>query len=622
MYLRLSIKSLISFLFTIIVIDCWAQEELRDSVSIEKLFGIELNELLKIKINVSSSQEENVFNTPSSVTVIDKEMFLRYHFQTVAEALSVVPGFDTYSTIIDKNVPTARGILQGFYANKVLLMINSIPTWQPIYGNGIIDRIDISDVKRIEVLKGPASVLYGSNAYAGVINIVLEEEKSKNISLTAFTRTGGKDVNVAGANIQINKGEFNIMLSAQSGSRHFESYLFESARGRLYNGDSVFQYTPTEDTQIFNFIGSYRGHRVSFNHFHFDHSYFGAHPSFVSGGDKAVENYGTMINYSFHKTIAEHTNVTFYTNFDHFERDFPLSQDRSNSVRLAGNRYDFDLKMEHRFSKYLWLEAGTKYEIRENLGHETYNGIADTLVSNNMYQNNSVHEWSAFAQTEIDLKSFKLLMGTRYTNNILFGDNFSSRATALFQINQKNTIKFIAGQSFRVPNLLELYFNHPTVIGNRFLTPELGTSYEFSYTTQIKNWYLNALIYHAKYQNLITRITPSVNEPSEYINADEFTGFGVETELKYQNPKLINLFVNYNKIWTNSDNGEQQNFRFVPDHSVSFGLNKSVKNWNFGMNGKWDSEIAGHLADIPPQLLLNLHIGYKHYLSGIKLLHR
>ena len=151
-----------------------AQTVKSDSTEIEIAF-VSLQELLEMGIDIASFKEQTIFNTPSTVSVIDKETIKRFNFNTISEALNTVAGFSVMRTYLKRNLPTSRGILQDHYANKVLVMINNIPTWHAGTGEGSIDRVDIADVERIEVLKGPASVLYGTNAYSGAINIVLKK---------------------------------------------------------------------------------------------------------------------------------------------------------------------------------------------------------------------------------------------------------------------------------------------------------------------------------------------------------------------------------------------------------------------------------------------------------------
>ncbi|TPW14461.1 MAG: iron complex outermembrane recepter protein, partial [bacterium] len=145
--------------------------------SLNELVKLPLEDLLKVPVEVASVTAETVFKTPSTVSVIDREMIRRYQFHSIAEAVETVAGFSVGRTYLKRNLPTSRGILQDHYANKVLVMINGIPAWHAVTGEGSLDRIGIEEVQRIEVLKGPASVLYGTNAYSGAVNLVLRDGK-------------------------------------------------------------------------------------------------------------------------------------------------------------------------------------------------------------------------------------------------------------------------------------------------------------------------------------------------------------------------------------------------------------------------------------------------------------
>src|SRR3989442_8094237 len=98
-------------------------------------------------------------------------------FRDVEEALQVVAGISVSRSYLLQGMVTSRGILQELYANKNLLLIDGVPTWHAITGESRLERISINDIERIEILKGPASVLYGSQAFTGAINIVTRTAK-------------------------------------------------------------------------------------------------------------------------------------------------------------------------------------------------------------------------------------------------------------------------------------------------------------------------------------------------------------------------------------------------------------------------------------------------------------
>lgn len=584
----------------------------------EKLFKMTLEELLEIEVDVSSTLSKKMLQTPSTVTILDREMIERYHFLSIAEALESVAGIDVLQTVIDKNVTTSRGILQNFYANKILLMINSVPTWQPIYGDGHLERIDIHDVERIEILKGPASVLYGSNAYAGVVNIILKKRKTTWVS--AFGRVGLRNLGGSGINIHYKRKKLKLFVSANTHLEERKPYIFQSAAGFPYNGSLDFMHYEEYSQRNFNFSLSVNGHTFYLNNFYFEHTFLGAHPSYQGGAGTHVKNRGTLLNYRFDKNIGENLHIRGDLSYDYFERDFPLSADRLQVISLAGNRLVAQLKLNYDSLGPFNLELGGMVENRGSHGHDTISGMDGSVIRNNLKEDDDILEWSTFAQIGYNRKTFNLLLGTRYTKNKYFGDNISSRFTGVIKLNKLSSIKLIWGQSFRVPTMFELYFDHPTVKGNRALKPEISTSYELAYLVGGKHLFFQVLGYYAVYRNLIQRITPPAGPPSEYVNRSLFKGYGAEMEVRYKNPGLINGFVNYNYI-KGVDEEMDNNYRYVPDHKISFGLNRAFDRFFISANGKLISFTRGHLAKIDPQFKLDVHLGYTHKIFKIKLRH-
>jgi iron complex outermembrane receptor protein len=144
---------------------------------IQKLTRMSLEELSNVEINVVAPTKQPVplREAPAIISVITDEEIKRLGYQTVGEALRQVPGLAQFDNHVTRNIG-----VRGFYSSAgmdsdiVKLMVNGQSVdFSPISGNWFdFDLIDIRAVKRIEVLRGPASALYGANAFLGAINVV------------------------------------------------------------------------------------------------------------------------------------------------------------------------------------------------------------------------------------------------------------------------------------------------------------------------------------------------------------------------------------------------------------------------------------------------------------------
>ncbi|GAB4181733.1 MAG: TonB-dependent receptor [Calditrichia bacterium] len=572
-------KKLIFFMFVLIIlsnIPVFGQETLQD---------MSLEELLNMDIRISSSKATTIFNSPSTVSVIDKDMIKQYNFLTISEAIRIVAGIDILRTYLKRNLPTSRGILQDHYANKVLFLIDNVPTWHAVTGETNIDRIDINDVERIEILKGPASVLYGSNAYSAAINVVLK--KSVNDALNTHMGMSNGFGAYAGGNYIKQGDNLKLWFSGNVANDVDQHFNFIDESGQTGRVDEYLKNTN------FTFKGSYKEHSLLLNGFTLNESYLGVAPKFTSGTGKDHFTYGYITHYQFNKKLKDNVNFKAGGAFDWHQRNLSRSLEDTIRANIEGYRYNIFLKSEADLNPSINIESGVNYEYRFSKEYMNYSTLTDKVLSegnhNNM-KNRSVSEFSGYAQIGVNKQKWNVLLGTRYTNNELFGDNISSRGTLVFTINDDNSVKLIVGQSFRAPSLFELYFQtgSATVFGNKNLEPETSTSMELAYLTHFNKFFIQILGYYAEYQNKIFRGKGDVVFPdttyinkSVYLNGESFTATGVEFELKYTNPSVANAFLNVSYI--NGDDGdklegsEHYNFKYIPELEVSAGFAKNFK---------------------------------------------
>jgi outer membrane receptor protein involved in Fe transport len=605
--------------------------------------------MFDFKVQVGSAEEENLFNAPSTVSIIDRDMIRDYNFTSVSEAVQTIAGMAVMRTYLKRNLPTSRGILQDHYANKVLILVNGVPSWNAVTGEGNLDRIDINDIERIEVLKGPASVLYGTNAYSGAVNVVLKE--SAEGQLNSYVGFGTNGSFRSGANYSGSDGDFSYFVSGNSSNIIQKEYAFKGEDGN----EALMREGIRTDN--FTMQTKYKAHTLLFNGFNSTESYLGVTPKFSggAGNDHLIKGY--VMNYGFDQDVNDDLNLRFGLNYDYGNRNLSRTLDDVIRANIEGYRMNGYFRAGYQISDAFHFEAGGSYDYRKSIEYKNYDKHQDTLVprswtsnvdttktimldGNNGMNDKTVSEYSVYGQLKFVKDKFRALLGSRYTSNELFGSDVSSRVSLAYAFNEQNSLKLIYGESFRSPSLFEQYFTYTTVLGNQELKPEKSKSAELVYMTGMGNFFAQALVYYAIYDNKIVRQRGDaivgddfpVSNISIYQNGESFTATGVEVELKYANPKVINTFLNVNYVMGDEgdkDESENFNFKYVPEISASFGISKTIaeKVSISALLNYW-SETTGAIKDengdfltVDAQTSLDMNISYQHKIGKASIRH-
>jgi hemoglobin/transferrin/lactoferrin receptor protein len=157
---------LVLFLISIVSIPTASAQE------VEKLFRMDIEDLMDVKIVVASRSARSIKDLPSTVHIITREEILRNNYSTLVDALKDIPGVKVSQP--GTGTHGEKYLMRGLWGNNYAkILVNGIPIRpSAVDGMPIGEQINMKNVERIEIVYGPSSALYGADALAGIINIV------------------------------------------------------------------------------------------------------------------------------------------------------------------------------------------------------------------------------------------------------------------------------------------------------------------------------------------------------------------------------------------------------------------------------------------------------------------
>lgn len=612
----------------------------------------ELNALLNTKIEVSSTRAQTIFTAPSTVSIIDRDTIDRYGWQTLGEAVESVSGFTNERQVFDEEITTARGVLQEGYNNRILILVNGVSTWNSLTGSGYLDRISVRDVERIEVLKGPASVLYGSNAYAGAINIILKRPENSQLELQGGILDQGG--NRRSVNWFQKGNNWSFYLSASTYREIGQRFLlFAEPAGvapnpinfqdrRFYTNQNVqFTFGKADGAGEFSFL---------YNRFNIPRTWYGANINFVSGGGQTWENFGDLSNFTYNLRKKK-LSLKYALTYDVGRRDADTTASGVRNFEGEAYRLVNEVKVGVEFHPQFNMEFGSTHEKRRNNYFRAYDPNTGALVgvggntAGLLVPATELIEYSLFTQANWHNDKLNAVVGLRYTNNENFGGNISSRATLVWSLSNQQSIKFIYGQSYRSPSIFDQYVNIPSVVvGNTNLQPETAQSFEVGWLLSKGPMFLQVLAYAAEYKDKNYRIPRPAESPlpagtAVLANGKTFRGQGLEVELKYNNSKTVDFWFS-GDLQKGNDGDEEAfqvgyNFKFVPSYDLKGGI---ARTWFKGFSTSFyvihQSAVAGIqsipsgativqvLTDLPSWTNTGATVQYTHQARKVQLRHQ
>ena len=480
----------------------------------------------------------DVRHLPMTVTVIGREKLTEQHQASVLPTvMQEVPGlFVTSRAMMGYGVSTGaagginlRGITGG--AGQLMVLIDGHPQYQGIYGHPISDSYQTLMAERVEVLRGPASVLYGSNAMGGVLNIVTRgAARQDGVTTNVILGAGSYGTVQTEASNQIRSGKFSSTIAGQYNrtDNHRPRMGFEQYGGYLKLGYDINDHWNTYiDANIIHFNASYPGST--------DKPMYDADQWITRGVvSAAIENhYGltsgalsVYSNFGRHKIDDGTTDPAQPTQRYFRSKDALTGVSWYQSAQLfEGNRLTVGVDYQHIY--------GNAYYTSKQTGE-----VLDTpnKQSGKSYRN----EIAGYVDFRQDLLTWLTIdAGIRLDHHNITGTEWVPQAGVVVRPIDTGEAKAMVSKGFRNPTMREMYLYPPS---NTDLEPERLWNYELSWRHRLSNLNYGANLFYIKGDNMIQ--TMPVDGKPRNVNTGEIENWGVEVEAKYAVSSHLNLSAN------------------------------------------------------------------------------
>lgn len=474
----------------------------------------------------------DVRHLPMTISVIGREMLTEQHQTNVLPTvMQQIPGlFVTSRSMMGYGVSTGaagginlRGVTGG--AGQLMVLIDGHPQYQGIYGHPISDSYQTLMAERVEVLRGPASVLYGSNAMGGVLNIVTRHPVDRDCISTQINLGAGSYGTVqADASNQLRSGKFSSTVSAQYGrtDNHRPRMGFEQYGGYVKLGyDFNAHWNAYMDANITHFNASYPGVESK--------PIFDADQWITRGVvSAAVENHYGLTSGA----------LSVYTNFGRHKIDDGTADPATPTQRYFRSK-DALMGISIYQSAQLFednrLTVGIDFQHIYGNAYYTSKATDEILETPNKQSGESYrNEIAGYVDFRQDLLSWLTVdAGIRLDHHSVTGTEWVPQFGVVARPVNTGEIKAMVSKGFRNPTMREMYLYPPS---NTDLKPECLWNYELSWRHRLSDFTYGINLFYLKGDNMIQ--TVQVDGMPRNVNMGEIENCGFEAEAKY----LINRY--------------------------------------------------------------------------------
>jgi outer membrane receptor protein involved in Fe transport len=621
-----------AFVFFFLVVGAGLSTNAGETLDFTRL---SLEELLNMSIETATKTDEKLRDVPASVVIVTRADIERYGYQTLEEILTNVPGL----YLIDDHSWNG-GVLgvRGFWTNRprnIIFMVNGVSQSDGYLTAHFLEHFNmpVEAIDRIEIVRGPMSVIYGSGAFFGAINIITNESwqgEGQNIIAASAGSLGTTRLA-----IRINGDEGDLSYAVSAGSYNTDGADEPYAR-MVSDPSSLINYGLTEDemttkgrleysTRYFSISAAMKSFYANMSYSNSTRGNFMFFPPKRGGMPK--ESDFAVVELGYRKVVSEKLDLDAsftYHKLNSCREFFALTDDAYGTENTRAEYYEAELSSKITVSPQLAINNGLYYNditMADNrvafpalgLDFSWFLDESDTITT--------VAAYSQLNYTPRDNLRFVLgvraehmqpysagrwdyrgtpaatLAEGRYDRDTI---DVIPRAAMVYSINDRNVLKILYGEAINRPAMVQNAEQMSSPINPPQLVPEEITTFEVNYVGSLAlNLDVNASYFHNELENLIVR-TARLGDGGQYVpfntNGGTMSTDGIELTLRSQLTPAFSFEAS--GTWQDTKN-RRENLRDVePEYSPSLlGYLKA----SYNLSDKASCSLTGvYVAEMEP----------------------
>ncbi len=526
---------------------------------------------------------------PAIATVITAQQIKHMGASTLGEALKNIPGLTIITTraygktgLEIRGAKNSEGDMVSFNIDNH--HVNSVNSGSAVW---TFANYPTAHIKRIEVIRGPGSALYGANAAVAIINIVTKSGAEIN----------GSEATIAGAS---HGGQrYNIVTGSVLGDWSYSAmlnYLERDKTGIYIEKDLLGQSgTAADELERSDILLRAKNGNFAIDLYYTEENkgdYIGGYDALNDNSNIHFKQQYVVLNYD--KGLADDSHIRLSAQYDQWnyiatyellpEGIHPTYPNGMHGILPADTRAS---KVEGQWDTFIGdqhtLTIGLSHEYKENYNIRAWadfdpdnsflpfpSGQLQNITNIGAFSRAGTRQISsAYVQDVFQAKdNIELTLGLRYDHYDDLGHVINPRAGLVWAYNPKTHYKLLYGSAFKAPNFQELYIdNNPAIIGNENLNPTWVKTLEASVNHQYSDVIdMTATLFS-------TRITDVINVVGgQFNNAGSQKMWGLELELRNNIANGHYTYLNYSYIHTR-ENVNNDRIEGVPHHKANTGIN-------------------------------------------------